>query len=277
MCELFALSASLPVTAVFSLERFSRHGGLEGPHKDGWGVAHYEDGDVRLLKEPDCAAQSPWLRFIEAHPLRGDTLLAHIRKATRGGRTLANTQPFARELGGHMHVFAHNGDLPGIESANGFRLGRFRPVGVTDSEWAFCALLERLSEPWLDAAAPPPLDQRLAAVEAFAADLRKLGPANFLYCDGDVLFAHGHRRRQGPAGVLAPPGLVVLQRHCRPETAIPPVISGLDLGEQDQEVTLLASVPLTDEPWRPLGEGDIIVARAGRIIVDCQDAMTGAR
>lgn len=68
MCELFALSANLPVAATFSLETFSRHGGLEGPHKDGWGIACYDGADVRIIREPDAAADSPWLRFVEAHP-----------------------------------------------------------------------------------------------------------------------------------------------------------------------------------------------------------------
>ena len=30
-----------------------------------------------------------------------------------------------------------------------------------------------------------------------AADLRAIEPANFLYADGDALFAHGHKRLQG--------------------------------------------------------------------------------
>ncbi|TSA41694.1 MAG: hypothetical protein D4R58_01075 [Betaproteobacteria bacterium] len=33
----------------------------------------------------------------------------------------------------------------------------------------------------------------------------------------------------------------------------------------EQEVVLVASVPLTREEWVPLAEGDILVARQGRI------------
>jgi predicted glutamine amidotransferase len=39
MCELFAMSSRHPTDARASLEAFARHGGLEGPHKDGWGLA----------------------------------------------------------------------------------------------------------------------------------------------------------------------------------------------------------------------------------------------
>jgi predicted glutamine amidotransferase len=44
MCELFATFSRVPSTVSLSLEEFSRHGGLRGPHKDGWGLAWYEAG-----------------------------------------------------------------------------------------------------------------------------------------------------------------------------------------------------------------------------------------
>ena len=48
MCELFALSSLHPATVRLSFEEFSRHGGLAGPHKDGWGIVFYDGRDVRL-------------------------------------------------------------------------------------------------------------------------------------------------------------------------------------------------------------------------------------
>jgi len=47
-----------------------------------------------------------------------------------------------------MHLFAHNGMLPGIETNALFPTHRFRRIGETDSEHAFCALLERLAPLW---------------------------------------------------------------------------------------------------------------------------------
>lgn len=40
-------------------------------------------------------------------------------------------------------MFAHSGDLPGIERSFNLAYDRYRPVGTSDSEHAFCALLER--------------------------------------------------------------------------------------------------------------------------------------
>ncbi len=95
-----------------------------------------------------------------------------------------------------MHVFAHNGHVPDIKSLGRFNSDSFRPIGDTDSEVAFCALLERIRPLWNDRDTIPDLQARLGVVADFASDLGQFGLANFLYCDGDVLFAHGHRRRK---------------------------------------------------------------------------------
>ena len=34
------MSSNMPATINYSQEEFSRHGGLTGPHKDGWGIAY---------------------------------------------------------------------------------------------------------------------------------------------------------------------------------------------------------------------------------------------
>ena len=264
MCELFCLSSRVPTPATFSLHAFAQRGGYGGHTVDGWGLALYDGRDVRLCKEPEPAGDSAWLAFIEARRLPSRLVLSHIRRATTGGISLANTQPFARELGGRMHVFAHNGRLDAIERRHAGGWQRFQPLGETDSEIAFCLLLERLSPLWRDGTAPP-LEARLAVVTRFAAEMRELGPANFLYADGEVLFAHGHRRIQAD-GAIAPPGLWRLHRECAPDAdalAMPGLVT--EAGPQPQEITLLASVPLTGEEWRPLDEGEVIVVEAGRL------------
>ncbi len=170
-----------------------------------------------------------------------------------GERSYRNAQPFARELAGRMHLFAHNGYLPGIDASPTFKLERFHPVGETDSERAFCALLDRMTDLWKRPGETPSPAERLRIVTAFAANLRVLGPSNFLYADGDIRFAHGHMRKRDASSKLEPPGLVSLQRRCRRgERGF--AASGLSIEAADQIITLLASVPLTDDPWEPVGE-----------------------
>ena len=195
MCELFGMSARHAATVSLSLEEFSRHGGLTGPHKDGWGIAWYDEGDIRLIKEVHPAATSACVRFLQTNPLSSALVISHVRRATLGPVASRNCQPFVRELGGVWHCFARNGDLPAIASDARFRADSFRPVGDTDSEQAFCALMDALRPLWAPGPAPS-LAARTEVVSRFGAALRELGPANFLYCDGDALFAHADRRHQ---------------------------------------------------------------------------------
>ena len=243
------MSALTPTSIHASLGELALHGGGTGPHRDGWGVAYMQDGDAFVMREPDAAHGSELLKFLLRRDPRSDLVIGHVRRATQGERLLRNTQPFQRELGGRIHVFAHNGLLPGIEHDRRFRARWTRPVGDTDSEHAFSALIDRMRPLW--DRGTPLLSDRLDEVVAFAEELRTLGPANFLYSDGEVIFAHGHRRRSD-GGAIEPPGLHVLCRRCVEHGA--------------QEVALVASVPLTDERWRALEEGEVIVLRGGRVV-----------
>jgi glutamine amidotransferase len=256
------MSARYPSTVQLSLEEFSRHGGLSGPHKDGWGIVWYDERDVRLVKEAFPAARSACVQFIQDNPFATRVAISHVRKATQGEVALRNCQPFVRELGGLWHTFAHNGDLSGIERVASMVVQAYRPVGETDSERAFCALLERLRPLW-QAQTPPDVEARLRVIEPFAADLRRLGPANFLYYDGDALFAHADRRFQAD-GVIRPPGLWRLGRRCAAGSALSAAGLRIQAPGAEQEVTLFASVPLTAESWVQLERGEIVVTRGGR-------------
>ena len=143
----------------------------------------------------------------------------------------------------------------------------FRPIGETDSEVAFCGLLAELEDLWLRSEAS--LDLRFAVVDAFARRLRELGPANFLYADGEVLFVHSDRRRYAPGQPPRPPGLHILERHCASEAG---TWEGAGVAvaphPDEQSVVLVASVPLTDEPWRPLQQGTLVAISKGRILSD---------
>jgi len=77
-------------------------------------------------------------------PLRSATYLAHIRRASRGKVSVSNTHPFNRHYKSLEFLFAHNGTLDKTQLKSGTR---YRPVGETDSEKAFCYLLSRM-EAW---------------------------------------------------------------------------------------------------------------------------------
>jgi predicted glutamine amidotransferase len=234
--------------------------------RDGWGVACYdaENIDLALFREPRAAADSALARSLQREGPVTRLAISHIRHATQGATgTLSNTQPFTRELGGRMHAFAHNGHLLGIDDSPLGARTRFQRLGDTDSEAAFCALLERLQQAFGNQAAAAPLQERLALVAEFAAELRRLGPANFLYADGQALFVHGHRRTQRP-GLIAPPGLHLLTRRCSGEHE-GLRLSGVQIDCGFQQVTLAASLPLSDEAWQPMAEGEVAAIVDGEV------------
>ncbi len=265
MCELFAKSSRKPANVNLSLDTFAEHGGQTGPHKDGWGIAYYEEGDIRLIKDTQQASSSVWVRFVEDQGLSSATVISHIRYATTGHKALYNTHPFSRELGGRMHVFAHNGVVDDAMGDPRFPLDGYHPVGDTDSEYVFCSLLARMRGLWQAAGGLPPLETRLQEVSEFAATLRDVGRANFLYADGDVLFAHSHVRIRddGITGI----GLHMLTRTCG-EEGIDVDGGGVSVStnDKDQSVTLLASVPLTGENWTPVDEGTVLVLNSGALV-----------
>lgn len=259
------MSARLPATVQLSLSELARHGGETGPHADGWGVAFQEDTDVRLIREPHAASSSVCAEVLQKHAIRSPMVLAHIRLATQGPPALKNTQPFVRELAGRTHTFAHNGRLDGIEDSITLGGDRFRPVGETDSEHAFCVLLHRLEPLWAGGEIPG-LTDRYNHLSTFAREISQLGPANFMYSDGDTLFIHAHKRKQ-PNGEFEPPGLHLLYRACDyGRTPMDTKAVKVQGGQPEQEVALIASVPLSDEAWLPLHEGAVLAFRAGRLV-----------
>lgn len=140
MCELMGMSFAKPVVANVSIQAFSLR---SEENADGWGLAWYPDRSVALVKQP-MRWSVQHTQFLEHYPgLLSSIYVAHVRHRTTGSTpTHADTHPFTRELGGRDYCFAHNGTLTGAFWQRD--LGRFRPIGSTDSEFLFCLLLAEL-------------------------------------------------------------------------------------------------------------------------------------
>jgi glutamine amidotransferase len=266
MCELLGMSAHHPASITLSLNEFARHGGETGPHVDGWGVAFYEGPDANLIRESTSAADSVLMSTLRGYRLASEIVIAHIRNASFGPVELRNTHPFRREMAGRVHTFAHNGDLPGIENKyaldqSGFAL----PVGTTDSEYAFCLLMQRLASVWSGSGEIPGLSKRKKIVSEFAAQIGELGPANFLYSDGDVLFVHGHVRTQ-PDGSIGSPGLHYISVTCNYGFGQSELASVKLESDQLQKVTLISTMPLNEGLWLPMQKGELLLVKGGEIL-----------
>jgi len=277
MCELLGMSAHHPASITISLNEFARHGGETGPHSDGWGVAFYEGPDANLIRESTPAADSVLMSTLRGYKLASEIVIAHIRRASFGPVELRNTHPFRRELAGRVHTFAHNGDLPGIENRYPLaRPGANLPVGTTDSEHAFCLLMQRMSGLWADSRGIPDLRVRAEMVIEFARRIGILGPANFLYSDGDALFVHGHVRKQADGSVRAP-GLHYISVTCNYGLGHSELASVKLESDRLQKVTLVSTLPLTDGDWQPMQAGELLVVKKGEIVDWAGEAETAPR
>jgi predicted glutamine amidotransferase len=143
MCQLLAMNCNVPTDICFSFAGFQARGGATDVHADGWGIAFFEGRGTRVFLDPQPSCVSPVAALVRSYPIHSKNVIAHIRKATQGVVALENTHPFMRELWGRYWIFAHNGNLPDFSPQLD---GSFTPVGETDSERAFCWLLQNLRQ-----------------------------------------------------------------------------------------------------------------------------------
>ncbi len=146
MCRLFGLHAGPPpVSATFWL--------LDAPdslaaqshrNPDGAGIGVFgPDGAPHVDKQP-IAAWADTAFAAEARTLTGTTFVAHVRHASTGGRTVANTHPFLQD----GRLFAHNGVVQGLDrlDARLAELGASDLVhGETDSERVFALITSEIA------------------------------------------------------------------------------------------------------------------------------------
>lgn len=254
MCELLGMSANTPTDICFSFAGLMQRGGHTGPHGDGWGIAFYEGNGSRIFHDPLASADSEVARLIRQYSIKSCIAISHIRKANRGRVCLENTHPFTRELWGRSWTFAHNGQLQGIKN---YPLRHYRPIGTTDSEQAFCVMLDRIRRRFPDA--PRSQNQLSAYIGRLAAELGGLGIFNFLLSDSRCLYAYcstslcwlTRRAPFGEARLIDEDMTVDFKQ----------VTTANDI------VTVIATRPLTDnEDWHIMQPGQLTVFRKGLVV-----------
>jgi predicted glutamine amidotransferase len=245
MCQLLGMNCNVPTDICFSFTGFQARGGATDVHSDGWGIAFFEGKGTRLFLDPKPSCTSPIAELVRQYPIRSKSVIAHIRKATQGSIGLENTHPFMRELWGRYWIFAHNGNL--IDFAPELD-GSFMPVGLTDSERAFCWLLQRLRQRFGSSA--PEDSELFAAIHALTLEIARYGEFNFLLSNGDWLFAHASTRlayiiRQAPFA----------QAHLKDQDV---TVDFSDVTSSEDRVAVIATLPLTDnETWAAMPAGTL--------------------
>lgn len=245
MCRLLGIVTRSPYDFQLMLCRAPRSLALlSREHKDGWGLALHAGtpgGEWHLHKSTESAGADPFFSSL-AKQEHGRVLIAHVRQKTVGRLATENTHPFQRG----PWVFAHNGTIEKIDEirrrTSSARLAEVQ--GETDSEVFFAYLLSRLDQAGVARGPGGPATDRVvrdAVLEA--AGLEGFGTLDALLSNGQALWAMRFGRplyflerrpsEQARAGELDVP---LTRRHC----------------------LLVASEPLTDEPWSPLERGALL-------------------
>lgn len=250
MCQLLGMNCSTPTDVMFSFAGFAERGGNTEHHADGWGIAFFEDKGLRHFVDHQAACESPVAELIRRYPIKSRNVISHIRKATQGVVTLENCHPFVRELWGRYWVFAHNGDLKNFAP----RLhGNFHPVGNTDSELAFCWLMQELAK---SHAGVPSVEELTLTLQELSPMIARHGTFNFMLSNGEALWAHASTKlyyvvREYPfkSATLCDEDLCVnFAEHAGPE----------------DRVAVVVTAPLTsDETWTAFAPGELKVFVAG--------------
>ena len=146
MCRLFGFRSVIQSQVHRSLVQADNAlCGLSEQHPDGWGVAYYVDGTPHLMRSA-CSALSDRVFQRVSGVVASETVLAHVRKATKGAITVLNCHPFQHG----RWVFAHNGDIPTFAAHRAELLSQVSPrlsryiLGETDSEVIFFLVLTQL-------------------------------------------------------------------------------------------------------------------------------------
>ncbi len=247
MCQLLGMNGNTPTDIVFSFTGFCTRA---EEHKDGFGIAFFEGAGVRLFVDAQSARNSPVAEMVRQYPIRSDNIIAHIRKATQGRIALENTHPFQRELWGRYWVFAHNGDL---KQFNPRLHASFKPVGSTDSELAFCWLMQELSK---SHASVPSIAELTATLRELAPQLASHGTFNFMLSNGEALWAHCSTRL-----------CYIVRQHPFRAATLQDDDMSVDFSQHTaatDRVAVVVTEPLTrDEEWIDFEPGELKVFAGG--------------
>ncbi|MDO4250778.1 MAG: class II glutamine amidotransferase [Moraxella sp.] len=267
MCQLLGMNCNTPTDIGFSFAGFRKRGGETDHHEDGFGIAFFEKNlhgniGLRLFHDDKPSHTSPIADLVNHYPIKAMNVIAHIRKATTGEHSLANTHPFVREVWGEQWAFAHNGQMTDAFirqvqrlSANG-NAEYYTPVGDTDSELAFCYLLNRLKATFKSR----PSDEALFTF--LTAQCRYLSANGLFNC----LISNGNWQLAYAGSLLfyltrkAPFGEATLSDG---EMSV----NFSDVTTSKDKVTILVTIPLTNnEKWQQLAVDECVIFKDGDVI-----------
>ena len=253
MCELLGLCFNQAVRPYLSFKGFRTR---SETNPDGWGIGFYPDTSAQVIKEPLEAEESLLSDFIENYPkIKSEIFISHVRLNSVSEPAFMNTHPFERELNGKEYIFAHNGTLSNYKE--NFKKSNFRTVGKTDSEAAFCHLMNKIKDKNVESWNKSCFKWLLNEIQY----INSYGKFNCLFSDGEYLFCYydmnGYK------------GLYHLHRSAPySHTHLSDEHYDIHLKKQEtseKEGYIIATRPLTNEKWHSFKPGELKVFKNGKL------------
>jgi transglutaminase-like putative cysteine protease/predicted glutamine amidotransferase len=231
---------------------------------DGWGIGYYPGGEpvATVLKEPAPPVGSIRSELVKAwEHLESSLFVVHIRTATWGAPTDANTQPFTRSWGRRDWLMAHSGSLQ--ERPQPRPSQTFEPIGSTDTEAVLCDLLGRIAERGWSSIGEADLD----ILHGWYGSLNELGTLTSVLSDGHDLLIYADRDPEARAvwirEVLPPYSQLKLVDNDL-------VVDLTSRGPKSRRGVVISSDQLLVEgdsqgEWRRVPPGGLLVVRQGLI------------
>jgi len=262
LTRLLAMSFDSAASPSITLRALAESEERDRPY--GWGFAWYPDETpcALVVKDPTSIGENAMTKLLrEWERFESTVFVCHLRGAARTIQE-QDTHPFSRSFAGRDWVFAHNGDLLGDLEVSLPLTGpipAFEPVGRTDSEHAFCWLLEQMRNAGVRSIAEVGWER----LNAWARTLDALGTCNFLLSDGtDLAVYHDEENYNGLVWTrLLPPHTTSL--------ATEDIVVDLgDAGDSGRTVVVFATAPLDGAEWTPMRGGQLVVVRRGAFVWD---------
>ena len=254
MCELLGLCFNKEVTVQLAFSGL-KAGATDNP--DGWGVGWYNEYGTQVIKEARPVDRSLLARsFLEDLGARSRIFVSHIRLATAGEAGYVNTHPFYRRFDNKTWVFAHNGTID--PSQLSFPSTKFCPIGETDSELVFCSLLSWLSHRGIQLTD----NNGFTLLHEKLREINRFGTLNLIFSDGKNLFVYHdssgylglhYLLRQAPYKVVKLRGQYL-------------TINLAEVIAPDERGYIVASKPLSDEDWKRIQPGQLLIFSEGNSI-----------
>ena len=283
-CQLLGMNCAKETDFSFSFSGFCERGGNTDIHTDGWGLSYYENASLRQFHDTEPASCSSLAKFIGQNPVRTLNMMGHIRYATVGKVNLNNVHPFSREMWGINWCFCHNGEIPLFTDDPQKTLTAlldqdddspcsdekyYNPIGSTDSEAAFCAILNALRVKFKTLPSLPVLYE---AIQILCDEVVEYNPdgtiMNFLLsCGPHTLWAYSWPGSRPGSKVWN--GLYyTLREFPFSEQTLSDMDYSVDfslVAGEDDCVSVIATKPLTeDEEWTEIEKGELIVFDEGK-------------